>query len=244
MVSELGEEWTALHAERLERVQDRLGCRFARPELLLRALTHSSYANERNGRLENNERLEFLGDAVLELCTSEALFERFPECREGELTALRAKLVSEPTLADLARRLGLREHLLLGKGEEHQGGRDRDAVLCDCIESVIGAVFLDSGYAAAKAFVDRLLAEHWPQASPVRRPKDFKSRLQELTQKRFKERPVYSLIDSAGPEHAKTYTVQLTLPDGTVFSAAASSVKKAEQLAAKAALSHALQEEP
>jgi len=225
--------------EQLATIQERIGYRFSRAELLLQALTHSSYANEHNGLVDNNERLEFLGDAVLELCVSEELFKRFPDAREGELTSLRAKLVSEPTLADLARRLGLHEGLLLGKGEEHQGGRDRDAVLCDCLESIIGAAFLDAGYSGARALVDRLFTDLWPTEALTPRRKDFKSRLQEKTQKHFKERPIYSLIDSSGPEHAKTYTVQLTLPDGTVYSATASSVKKAEQLAAKAALNAA-----
>jgi ribonuclease-3 len=225
------------YAELLALVQERIGFRFDSPELLLQALTHSSFANENDTLMENNERLEFLGDAVLELCVSEELFSRFPEAREGQLTGLRAKLVSEPTLAELARRLKLPDCLLLGKGEEHQGGRDRDAVLCDCLESIIGAAFLDQGFAEARQLVLRLFSDLWPRQAVKPRSRDFKSRLQEMTQKQFKERPVYRLMGSSGPEHAKTYTVELTLPDDTVFSAAASSVKKAEQMAAKQALS-------
>ena len=129
-------------------IEEALGHAFARPELLTTALTHSSWANERGDSMGHNERLEFLGDAVLELCVSEELFSRFPEAPEGELTLLRSQLVNEASLADMAHRLALEEHILLGKGEENQGGRGRPALLSDAFEAVIGALFLDGGYAA------------------------------------------------------------------------------------------------
>jgi ribonuclease-3 len=222
-------------------VQQKLGYRFVNPLLLRTALTHSSYANESDTEVEHNERLEFLGDAVLELCTSEELYKRYPDVREGDLTNLRAKLVSEPTLAEIGRRIHLQEFIFLGKGEEAQGGRERDAVLSDALESLFGAVFLDGGFEASKQVILRLYKDLWPASIHGPRRKDFKSKLQEATQQLFKDRPKYSLVDSYGPEHAKTYHVRLTLPDGRSVEASASSLKKAEQMAAQEAL-HCLEQ--
>lgn len=213
-----------------------IGYTFSDPGLIEQAMTHSSYANEYDTSLPHNERLEFLGDAVLELSVSETLYARFPQAREGILTNMRSKLVSEPALARLARRLHLGEFLFLGKGEERQGGRDRDAVLCDAIESLFGAVFLDSNYSTARRVIVNLFEPLWPSSLPRERKKDFKSRLQELTQKRYQARPTYALIGSQGPEHAKMYTVELTLPDGCTCRATSTSMKKAEQCAAEQAL--------
>ena len=232
----MGDSATAMDTVQLREIEECIGYRFKNAQLLVTALTHSSYANEINGSAENNERLEFLGDAVLELAISEELFARFPQDREGSLTSLRSQLVSEPCLADLARTIELQQALRLGKGEESQGGRERNAVLCDALESLLGAVFVDGGYQKAKEVIGRLFEDLWPERIEGPKGKDFKSRLQEETQKLFKDRPVYALKQSFGPEHAKTYLVLLTLPDGVTFEAAASSVKKAEQKAAKKAL--------
>lgn len=218
------------------KLQEKIGYTFTDQALLHQALTHSSYANEFDTSLAHNERLEFLGDAVLELSVSETLYSRFPQVREGILTNMRSKLVSEPTLARLARRLQLGQCLFLGKGEERQGGRDRDAVLCDALESLFGAIFLDSGYSTVREVIVELFRPLWPAHLPQERKKDFKSRLQELTQKKFQARPTYSLIDSQGPEHAKIYTVELTLPNGSICLASSTSMKKAEQCAAEQAL--------
>jgi len=221
----------------LDELQDKLGYRYKNPELLVRALTHSSYANERH--MEHNERLEFLGDAVLELCISNVLFFRFPRAAEGHLTRLRAALVSEPTLARLARSLTLGDYIFLGRGEEQQGGRDRDAVLADTLEAILGSIYLDSGYDGAFECISALFEELIPERVEVLpASKDFKSRLQEKTQGLFRARPVYSLLDSYGPEHEKIYRVQVELPDGTGIEARAGSVKKAEQKAASRALKH------
>ncbi len=222
--------------EQINELENIIGYHFNNPNLLKKALTHSSYANEIDPSLKNNERLEFLGDAVLELCISEELFYRFPKSREGGLTNVRSHLVNEQSLANLARNLQLQDYVFLGRGEECQGGRERNAILCDALESIFGAVFLDGGYDQAKKLVNRLFEPLWPKriSQPVK--KDYKSRLQEITQGRFKERPCYRLQNSSGPEHAKTYTVDLRLPNGKHFQAQASSVKKAEQLAAKEAL--------
>jgi len=220
----------------LDDIQARIGYQFRDIGLLQTALIHSSYANEYNNDLEHNERLEFLGDAVLELIISEALYLKYPQTREGDLTRMRARLVSEPSLADMARKLELQNDLYLGRGEEIQGGRERDAILCDAIESILGAVFLDSGFESVKQVILRLFADKWPSRIRAQPRKDAKSKLQEITQKEYQERPKYYLLDSFGPEHAKTYQVEITLPNGSTQTAEASSLKKAEQLAAEKAL--------
>lgn len=220
--------------ETIERLERSLDYRFGHREYLLTALTHSSYANEQG--CEHNERLEFLGDAVVELTVSEELFERHPLAQEGELTKLRSRMVNLKSLADLAKSLKLDVCLLLGRGEENQGGRTRDSLLADTVEAILGAVFLDGGYPAAKTVVLRLMADRWPKDTPSERPKDFKSLLQEFTQRSHKSRPLYRLASSSGPEHEKRFEVELTLPDGRTIRATASSMKKAEQLAARNAL--------
>ena len=225
-----------IQEEKLHSMQKTLNYEFSDIQLLIQALTHSSYANEIDNSLQNNERLEFLGDAVLELCISEQLFLRYPDSREGELTNLRAKLVSEPTLAKLAKEIKLQDYLLLGKGEETQGGRERDAIMADGLESILGAIFLDGGFKNSQEVILYLYQNLWPAKEEVRPRKDYKSKLQELTQKLFKERPTYSLIDSYGPEHDKTYLVRVILPDQESFQAEESSIKKAEQMAAKTAI--------
>ena len=141
-----------------------IGYAFWNGKLLETALTHSSYINEHAGKSEHNERLEFLGDAVLELCVTEVLYHLLPGTREGEMTHLRSSLVNTTTLAELARLSGIREHIRLGCGEEAQGGRDRDPLLADAVESVIGAAYLDGGLAAAKQVVEHLYHGRWPRS--------------------------------------------------------------------------------
>ncbi|MDL2267973.1 ribonuclease III [Desulfovibrio sp. OttesenSCG-928-G15] len=218
------------------RLQECIHYHFTQVKLLEAALTHSSFANERQENIEHNERLEFLGDAVLELCISEELYRRFPGIREGDLTAMRSKMVNQSTLAGLAHTVGLQSAIILGRGEEAQGGRDRASLLSDALEALLGAVFLDGGFPAARGVVQELFANSWPKQGIRVKSKDAKSRLQEETQQRFKARPVYSLVSSEGPEHDKVFTVQLDLPDGTVLKADGSSVKRAEQTAAAEAL--------
>jgi ribonuclease-3 len=221
-----------------DRLQKAIPHHFGQVKLLVMALTHSSHANEQPEEVEHNERLEFLGDAVLELCISEELYRRFPDMREGHLTAMRSRLVNQESLAALARKIGLDQGIVLGKGEEAQGGRERDSLLSDAFEALLGAVFLDGGYAAARETVRGLFAGQWPASGGRMKNKDNKSRLQEVTQQLYKERPLYSLLGSSGPEHDKLFTVRLELPDNTVFTATGSSVKKAEQTAAHTALLH------
>ncbi len=216
-----------------------MGYTFKDAALLCLALTHSSYANENPDKISgNNERLEYLGDAVLELCMSEMLYTQFPEAAEGKLTRMRSKLVSEPALADKARELKVGEVLFLGKGEAMQGGRERDSLLADVQEALLGAVFLDGGYSAAKDVVKKIFMPQVAVLKDIKKPRDSKSRLQEFTQEKFKVLPVYTLVDSTGPDHAKVFTVEVTLPDGTLLVATGSSLKRAEQDAAASALEY------
>ncbi len=224
--------------EALRQLQRDIPYDFGQVKLLDTALTHSSYVNERLEGGEHNERLEFLGDAVLEICVSEELYRRFPEEREGALTAMRSRLVNQDNLADLAGGIGLDKCLLLGRGEENQGGRSRSSILSDTFEALLGAVFLDGGFAAAQKVVAGLFAGRLGEPLPPTKGRDHKSRLQEVVQRRFKSHPIYALVESSGPEHAKTFAVRLELPDGHVFTAEGSSIKRAEQLAALEALGH------
>lgn len=220
----------------LHSIQQRIQYNFQQVKLLRAALTHSSWANEAEGTPEDNERLEFLGDAVLDLAVSEEAYRRFPEAPEGNLTRLRSGLVKEKSLAGMARELELDSLLRLGRGEEAQGGRDRPSLLADALEAVFGAVFLDGGYRAAAGVIGRVLAGRWPEGVDLPGAKDPKSRLQERTQKRFGGRPVYVLQRSFGPEHEKVFEVRVTLPDGRTVDASGTSLKKAEQAAAALAL--------
>lgn len=226
----------------LEQLQKNIHYTFNQVKHLVLALTHSSYSNECSEVDGHNERLEFLGDAVLELCISELLFEKFNLMREGELTGIRSDLVSQKSLAEVALRLEIDKCLLLGRGEEEQGGRQREALLSDAFEAVLGAVFIDGGFKAAQDVVGKLFLPLFPgrqdeQEKTINgKPKDNKSLLQELTQKSFQERPVYTLLSSTGPEHSKVFEVGLILPDGQEFKASGSSLKRAEQAVAAEAL--------
>ncbi len=219
---------------RLAELEERLQYRFHDISLLATALTHSSWANEHN--TVHNERLEFLGDAVLELNVSHEIYKRFPQEREGGMTRLRSRLVSEGKLAELARSLKLGEMLFMGRGEEAQGGRERAALIADAMEAVLGAVYLDGGHKEASALIHRLYADRWPAPGTDRKSKDYKTRLQEVTQAMLHSLPVYMPLSSSGPEHAKIFRVQLELSDGRCFIAEGGSLKRAEQEAARLAL--------
>ena len=222
--------------ENLTTVQEDIHYRFSQVKLLELALAHSSWANEQGRPELSNERLEFLGDAVLELCVSQEAYRRFPDADEGLLTKQRSRLVKTSTLASVARGIGLDRRLQLGRGEESQGGRDRDGLLADSLEALFGAVFLDGGFAAAQDLVLGLLAPLWPDTPALPGGKDCKSKLQEITQETHRERPVYSLVDSSGPEHHKVFEVEVLLPDGQRFRATGPSLKRAEQAAAQTAM--------
>ena len=218
------------------KLQKAIHYHFKQVKLLEIALTHSSCANEQGGQSENNERFEFLGDAALELSISTELFLRNPDVREGELTRMRARLVSQPSLAEIAVECGLDKYLKLGKGEENQGGRERPSLLSDAMEAIWGAVYLDGGLEGVRQSVAALYANKWPLPGESEPAKDNKSQLQELTQRILKERPVYSLVSSYGPEHSKIFRVTVSFSDGQLFSCEGPSLKKAEQRVAQIAL--------
>lgn len=219
----------------LKELQTALEYNFKEEQLLIIALTHSSWVNENDSNSNHNERLEFLGDAVLEICISEELFKRHLEAREGELTRMRSNLVNTRMLVILARELQLDRYLLLARGEENQGGRQRDALLADTMEAVFGAIFIDGGFLCAKNVITKLYEKHWPEKSIVPM-KDFKTRLQEETQRVIKGLPRYILEGMHGPEHEKRFNVCVELPDGQMFRASGTGLKRAEQEAARIAL--------
>ena len=212
-----------------------IGYKFQNISLLQNALTHSSYANERwHNSLLSNERLEFLGDSILGMLVAEYLFRAFPDRPEGELTRMRAYMVCETTLAAVANRIGLGEHLLLGHGEERLGGRTRASILADAVESVIAAAFLDGGREAALGIVRRYILVEVPvkKLNNV----DYKTQLQELVQQKKNQILVYRLTGESGPDHDKHFDVEVLLNGQSVGTGSGSSKKRAEQDAARCAI--------
>ena len=209
---------------------------FKNAELLTGALCHSSFVNEQPQQgLASNERLEFLGDAVLNLIVSHLLMQRDPNLAEGELSRNRAHLVNELQLSEIARELSLGEHLLLGKGEELTHGRDKNSILADAVEAVIAAVYLDGGFDAAFAFVESRFSQRLKSVTLSRHEADYKSRLQERVQSAFQEIPRYQVVATSGPDHSKTFTVQVQVA-GITAEGQGKSKKLAEQQAARAGL--------
>jgi len=189
----------------LKELEERIGYRFSDKNLMTQAMTHSSYANEhRLNKLECNERLEFLGDSVLEVVSSDCLYHKYPEKPEGDLTKIRASIVCEPTLAYCAEDIRLGEYLLLGKGEEATGGRGRASIVSDAMEALIGAIYLDGGFANAKEFILRFIMNDLEHKQLFY---DSKTILQEIVQSEYKEQLSYELIKEEGPDHNKQFTV-------------------------------------
>ncbi len=214
-----------------------LGYDFRDPALLQKALVHTSYVNERPGKgLESNERLEFLGDAVLGVIVAHRLFEVRPESPEGELTVLRAWLVRQSTLARWARQVSLGPQLLLGRGEARGGGRDRPALLSRGFEAVIGAIYLDGGLEAARSALLPLVDQELRSGFSPQRVVDAKSRLQQVTQARFEQTPIYSMVDHSGPGHAPLFVVEVRAGPDIVARGSGHSKRAAQQAAAHAAL--------
>ena len=216
-------------------LQDKIGYEFKQEKLLRQALTHSSFANEKHLRKHSdNERLEFLGDAVLEIVSSDFLYKAYPDKSEGDLTKLRASLVCEPTLAICTREMELGKYLFLGKGENLTGGRNRNSILSDALEAVIGAIYLDGGFEAVKDCVLRLFASSIEDA---RHGKyiitDYKTALQEKLQSRGITDIKYRLVKEIGPDHDKTFIVQLIVNGRPVTKGRGKSKKQAEQQAAE-----------
>ncbi|RPH70747.1 MAG: ribonuclease III [Myxococcaceae bacterium] len=214
----------------------RLGLEALDPVHGLAALTHKSYVNEHRDEGADNERLEFLGDAVVDLAVSHRLMERFPDADEGELSKLRALLVNEETLARVARHLGLGGLLRMGRGEEMTGGRDKSSVLADALEAVIGAVYLSTGLPGALSVVDRLFGDLLEGVAEGKSGEDWKTRLQELVQTRLRQSPRYRVVSEEGPDHSKTFEVEVTVGTELFARARGRSKKEAEQAAARETL--------
>ncbi len=220
--------------EGLKALQNSIGYHFKNVALLKQALTHSSFANEmRILKSENYERLEFLGDAVLEMVSSDFLFSKYPTMPEGQLSKLRASLVCEPALAAVAKRISLESYFLLGKGEDATGGRDKDSIACDVTEAVIGAIYRDSGIEEAKKFIFRFILDDIHQK---RLFYDAKSQLQQLVQSSLKEALSYRVVYETGPEHEKEFGVEVLLGERIIGKGVGRSKKLAEQQAAYEAL--------
>ena len=219
----------------LTKLEQGLGYTFRNKALLENALTHSSYANENRERhLPDNERLEFLGDSILGFVVAEYLYRNFPDKPEGELTRIRADLVCERNLAEAAATVELGSYLLLGHGEEQGGGRKRDSIVSDAMESVIAASFMDGGFAAAKEIIDRLILSDIPKGRP--RNFDYKTAFQELVQRKKDQQIHYELTGESGPDHDKHFEVEVLLNGKAVGHGVGSSKKRAEQAAAEAAI--------
>ncbi|MBC7237911.1 MAG: ribonuclease III [Chloroflexi bacterium] len=225
----------------LANLEAEIGLSFSNPDLLAQALTHGSYINEYpEANLADNQRLEFLGDAILDFVVGEWLFHRYPDADEGELTSLRARIVRTHSLANLAREFSLGNYLRLGRGEAASGGRRRAANLCAAFEALVGAIYLDQGIEVARRWVEDILERHAGEFDAQRRAKDAKSRLQEFTQAYLHVTPSYRLVRTVGPDHAKVFTSQ-TVIDGRVWGEGTGTTKQSAEQAAAAAALEALQ---
>lgn len=218
-------------------LEKQLGYDFKDKNLLKTAFTHRSYLNEHNSeKLQNNERLEFLGDAVLSFVVSRHLYEEYPDHPEGDLTNFRAAIVQATTLANVSRKLGLGNFLLLSRGEEASGGRDRQYLLANTFESLLGAIYLDQGVEAASKFVHAHIIPLLADIIERKLFKDSKSQLQELTQEVYGVTPFYEVVKETGPDHSKTFEVAVFVKDKKFAQGSGNSKQTAEQEAARTAL--------
>ena len=220
--------------ESVAELQNRIGYKFKNEKLLFEALSHSSYSNE-NKALNSNERLEFLGDSVLSIVVSDYIFKHFTHIPEGELTKLRASLVCESSLFEFSKKIDLGSYILLGKGEELTGGRERPSIVSDAFEAVIAAIYLDGGIEAVTPYILSFIPQDiTPKGSGAFH--DYKTILQEVIQKNPEEKIVYHLKSESGPDHDKHFTVQVLLNNNVIGEGTGRSKKAAEQSAAKEAL--------
>lgn len=222
--------------EELRDLEEHLGYLFERPELLDQALTHKSYANEAEGPVADNERLEFLGDAVLDLTVSHLLFALSPPLSEGEMSKVRAFLVKEESLKRLAGAFDLGSHLRLGKGEEQTGGRKKASILADAFEALLAAIYLDGGFELAYRFAEGIFQPIIAEAGTEAIGHDHKTRLQELCQARYGKTPTYRLVGASGPDHDKVFEVEIAVANRSLGRGRGRSKKEAEQRAAEDAL--------
>jgi ribonuclease III len=219
----------------LQLFEKHTGIRFRELEFLNQAFTHRSFANELGETGENNERLEFLGDSVLGLAVSEYLYETLPDQPEGELARIKSFVVSEASLSEIARGLRVDNFILIGKGEEYSGGRSKKAILADCLEAIIGAYYLDSGFQPARRFVHQMLIPEINKVLEDRHAKDYKTLLQEYVQKRMKTYPKYRVVQKTGPDHDKTFWIEVHIGDRSFGAGKGKNKKEAEQEAARIA---------
>lgn len=209
-----------------------IGIRFRKLELLNLAFCHRSYANESGADISNNEKLEFLGDSVLGLVVSEYLYRTLTDKAEGDLARIKSFVVSEDSLAEIAKSIKVDNFILIGKGEEYSGGRSKKAILADCMEAVIGAFYLDSGFKASRSFVLKYLVPEINKVLENRHKKDYKTLLQEYVQKRYKSYPRYSLVKKTGPDHDRTFWIEVTIQGKSYGPGKGKNKKEAEQHAA------------
>ena len=219
----------------MEALEEKIGYRFRDPELLQLALTHSSYANEKHGKAECYERIEFLGDSILGFVTAEFLYRHEPKIPEGRMTRLRAELVCEGSLYEIAKRLEIGRYMRLGKGEERSGGRDRPSILADMVEAVIAALYLDAGLDEAKRFIQEQLLSR-AELGETHQAVDYKTALQELVQQDGESRIVYEPVSESGPDHCKTFTFRVCINGVPSGEGSGRTKKEAEQMAAGKAL--------
>ncbi len=219
----------------MDGLEERLGYKFNNINLLKNALTHSSYANEVRDGFSSNERLEFLGDSVLSIVVSDYIYKHYPNMPEGELTKLRASLVCEKSLCAFSRELELGNYLMLGKGEEKGGGRERDSILADAFEAVLAAIYLDGGMEPARRHVMNFVLREL-QHTDDEVFKDYKTALQEIIQRNPEEAVSYILTGESGPDHDKEFTVEVRLNSNVIGKGTGKNKKRAEQMAAKEAL--------
>lgn len=221
--------------EKMNSLQELISYHFKNPDLLYEALSHSSFANESKKNRRSNERLEFLGDSVLSIVVSDHIFKHFKHIPEGELTKLRASLVCESALFEFSKRIRLGEHIFLGKGEENTGGRERPSIVSDAFEAVIAAIYLDGGMEAVRPYVLSFIPKDITPAGG-KSFHDYKTELQEVIQRNPEEHVEYVLINEDGPDHNKTFTVQVKLNSNVIGEGTGRSKKTAEQAAACEAL--------
>ncbi|WP_067321723.1 ribonuclease III [Streptobacillus felis] len=220
-----------------EELMSKINYTFKNKKLLLEALTHSSYVNEHNSpNIKDNERLEFLGDSVVDLITTEYIFTKNLNSTEGELSKFKSKIISETVFATISRDLDLGNYIFLSNGENISGGRERNSVLGDVFEALIGAIYLDSDYPTTREIVIKLLDSKIKNLDQIEWVSDYKSALQEITQLKFKVTPIYTVVKEDGPDHDKTFEVEVSVEDKVFGKGVAKSKKMAEKIAAKQAI--------
>ncbi len=219
----------------LQLFEKNAGIRFRKLDFLNLAFSHRSYANESKENFNNNEKLEFLGDSVLGLVVSEYLYLNLKDKNEGDLARIKSFVVSEDTLADVARELKIDNFILIGKGEEYSGGRKKKAILADCMEAIIGAYFIDSGFQSAKKFILKLIVPEITKVIENKHRKDYKTLIQEFSQKNYKTYPKYNLVKKSGPDHDRTFWIEVNVNGKNYGPGSGKNKKEAEQKAASIA---------